>query len=129
MVAGGASVAGAIGVVSIAGASVVGAGAVIGVSVVVTVVEVDGPVFAEKTRYPMASSARATMMPTNQPADDRGIGRDDLAEDAAQAAPQLGSLEMTDLVSPQVDLRQQAPVQQAPRLERRIVGHRGRGRA
>jgi hypothetical protein len=62
--------AGAIGVVVVsAGAGSVSAGAgVVTVGVLFTsTVEVDGCEFAEKTRYAMASSAKATMMPTNQP--------------------------------------------------------------
>ena len=60
----------AIGVVVVsAGAGSVSAGAgVVTVGVLLTsTVEVDGCEFAEKTRYAMASSAKATMMPTNQP--------------------------------------------------------------
>src|SRR5690606_8149007 len=54
--------------------------------------------------------------------DDCGIARDDLLEDATQASPQPGRLEVANLVPAQVDLREQAPVEQAPRLEWRIIG-------
>jgi hypothetical protein len=67
----GAVVAGAIGVVVVV-VVVLSAGAagvvvvVVAAGVLFTVV-VEGCELAEKTRYAMASSARATMMPTNQP--------------------------------------------------------------
>jgi hypothetical protein len=66
----GAVVAGAIGVVVVVvvvlSAGAAGVVVVVAAGVLFTVV-VEGCELAEKTRYAMASSARATMMPTNQP--------------------------------------------------------------
>ena len=66
----GAVVAGAIGVVVVVvvvlSAGAAGVVVVVAAGVLFTVV-VEGCELAEKTRYAMASSAKATMMPTNQP--------------------------------------------------------------